>query len=99
MNPMIVVVLVGVGVAAAAGLLFFVFMDRGSPRAAERLDTLVGKRRKESAADLLIKASHQDNDKKNLLDAITPEIFSMTKIFEQAECNIKPSTLFGIALV
>jgi tight adherence protein B len=92
-------VLIGLLVVAVIGVLFFVFMDRGGNRAAERLDSLVGKRRKESAAELLLKQTATDSDKKNLLDAITPNILTMEKLFEQADCNIKPSSLFGIALV
>jgi tight adherence protein B len=85
-------------VAAVLGVLFFVFMDKGGARASERLDSLVGKRRKESAADLLLKQSAQETDKKNLLDALTPNVLTMEKLFEQADCNIKPSSLFFVAL-
>jgi tight adherence protein B len=99
MNPILIPVGIFLLVAAVIGVVFFVFLDRGGNRAAERLDSLVGKRRKESAADLLLKHSAQDTDKKTLLDAITPSILTMEKLFEQADCNIKPSSLFGIALV
>ena len=91
--------LIGLAVAAISGVLLFVLLDRGTGRAAERLDSLVGKRRKESAAELLLKQSAQDSDKKNLLDALTPNLLSLEKIFEQADCNIKPSSLFGVALI
>jgi len=91
--------LIGLAVATIAGVLLFVVLDRGTGRAAERLDTLVGKRRKESAAELLLKQSAQDSDKKNLLDALTPNMLSLEKVFEQADCNIKPSSLFGVAVI
>lgn len=98
-NPMIIYLLVFLTVSVFIGILAFVFMDSKPNRAVERLDTMVGKRRKESAADLLLKQSVTETDKKNLLDVLTPEFFSLTDLFEQAECNIKPSSLFGIGLV
>lgn len=98
MNPMILLI-VFLAVAAAAGVLFFVFMDRGSPRTTERLETLVGKRRKESAAELLIKDSARESDKNKLLEAITPKFLSVSKMFEQADCHIKPSSLMGVGLL
>jgi tight adherence protein B len=81
------------------GILAFVFMDNKGQRASERLDTLVGKRRKESAADLLLKQSAMESDRKNLLDAITPDFLTIQTLFEQADCNIKPGTLLGIGLI
>src|SRR5262249_11032072 len=47
---------------------------------------------------LLLKQALQEVDKKNLLDAITPEFLNLQKIFEQADANIRPSALFGVAL-
>lgn len=99
MNPTMVLVLIAVTVTGFIGILAFVFMENKGGRASERLDQMVGKRRKESAADLLLKQSMQETDKRNLLDAITPEVLSMQTLFEQADCNIKPSTLMGISLL
>ncbi|MBL8794232.1 MAG: type II secretion system F family protein [Planctomycetia bacterium] len=96
---MLAPIMIGLLVAAVVGVLLFVLAERTAPRAAERLDTLVGKRRKESAADLLLKEQARDADKKNLMDAVMPEILTFQKVFEQADCNIKPSALFSIALV
>ena len=47
---------------------------------------------------MLLKQALQEVDKKTLLDRLTPEFFNLTKMFEQADCNIKPSALFGIAV-
>jgi tight adherence protein B len=96
MNPTTIAILV-VTAMVAVGLLAFVFMGEKS-RASERLDTLVGKRRKESAADLLLKQSMQETDKKNLLDALTPNFLTIQTLFEQADCNIKPGTLVGVGM-
>jgi len=96
MTPTTIAILL-LTVMVAVGLLAFVFIGDKN-RASERLDTLVGKRRKESAADLLLKQSVAEADKKNLLDAITPNFLSVQTLFEQADCNIKPGTLVGIGL-
>src|ERR1700724_3795777 len=98
-NPMVISILAFAVVAVLVAAVFFLFTDRGTGRAAERLDTLVGKRRKESAADMLLKQSAQEADKRNLMDALMPNVLSLEKLFEQADCNIKPSSLFGVALV
>ncbi len=97
--PWMIAGLVFMTVSVAIAALAFVFLDPKSSRAADRLDSIVGKRRKESAAELLLKESVKESDKKNLFDALMPEILSMDKLFEQADCNIRPSSLFGIALV
>jgi tight adherence protein B len=85
-------------VASCVGLLAFVFRDNG-PQTATRLDLLVGKRSRadNEKADILRKTA-VEGDKRNLLDAVTPKFLSPRTLFEQADCNIKPSTLFGIGL-
>src|SRR6516162_265350 len=100
MNLMLLVpLLAAVSVAALIGVLAFVFRD-GGPKTATRLDLLIGKRRREDdqAADILRKTAFE-NDKKSFLELITPNFLSPQKYFEQADCHIKPSTLFGIGLV
>src|SRR5437879_1687360 len=82
MNPMLVPVLVG-GLVIAMVVLFYVAL-RGNREAA--------------SADMLLKQALQEADKKSLLDRLTPGFLNITKTFEQADCNIKPSALFGISL-
>jgi tight adherence protein B len=77
----------------------FVLKDYSAPKTSERLDTLIGKRRKEDPSADILKRTAFASDKKSLLEALTPNILSLEKVFEQADCNIKPSTLFGIGLV
>jgi tight adherence protein B len=97
MTPMFISLVTFVIVAAVVGLLAFVLRD-ATPKAATRLDLLVGKRRKEDpGADILRKTAFE-SDKKTLLEQLTPNIPSLHRIFEQADCHIKPSTLFGISL-
>src|SRR5262245_12746249 len=99
MTPTLLIpILAFVAVAAVVGVLAFVFRD-GGPKTANRLDVLVGKRTKEDAqkADILRKTAFE-GDKKSLLEVLTPNIPSLNKIFEQADCHIKPSTLFGIGM-
>src|ERR1700678_1148211 len=91
--------LVGGLMFAAVALVFMVFGRKNDGRASERLDVLVGRNvRKDSSADMLLKQALQEKDKNTLLDRITPEMFNLTRMFEQADVNIKPSALFGISL-
>jgi tight adherence protein B len=98
-TPFLISVLAFMMVSALVGLLAFVLRDR-TPQASTRLDMLVGKRRREdaAAADILRKTAFE-GDKKSLLEAVTPKFLSPQKLFEQADCHIKPSTLTGIGLL
>ncbi len=96
MSPMLISIIAFVGVASVVGALAFVFREQ-TPQTATRLDLLVGKRRREQdqAADILRKKAFE-SDKKSLLQSITPRFLSPQKLFEQADCHIKPNTLLGI---
>jgi tight adherence protein B len=85
-------------VSALVGLVAFVLRDYGSPKTDERLDVLVGKRKDDPGTDILKKSAFE-SDKQSFLELITPNIPSLKRIFEQAECHIKPSTLFGVSLL
>lgn len=99
MTPIMISAMVFLAVAALVGVLAFVFRDN-TPQTALRLDLLVGKRTREAdkAADILRKQAFE-SDKKNFLETITPQFLTPQKLFEQADCHIKPSTLFGIGLL
>jgi tight adherence protein B len=99
MTPMMISVVAFLAVTAIVGLVAFVLRDYGATGAAERLDTLVGKGPKTDPTAEIIKKSAFESDKKSLLELITPNIISLHKIFEQADCHIKASTLFGIGLL
>jgi tight adherence protein B len=93
------VALVFVSVAGLVGAVAFLLNSNDTGKASARLDAMVGKGgRKDSSADLLLKQALNEVDRKTILDAITPEIFNVTKVFEQADANIRPSALFGISL-
>ena len=99
MTPMIIYALVFLGVASLIGLLAFVFRDQ-SPQTATRLDLLVGKRRRgETLGPDILRKSAFDNDKKSLLETLTPKFLTPKKLFEQADCHSKPGTLTGVALL
>jgi tight adherence protein B len=85
-------------VAGLVGALTFILRDRG-PQPGSRLDILVGKRRKEDPGADILKKTAFESDKKSLLELVTPKIPSVEKLFEQADCHIKPSTLFGLGLL
>ncbi|HTU90555.1 MAG TPA: type II secretion system F family protein [Gemmataceae bacterium] len=99
MTPLLISAMVFLTVAALVGMFAFVFRD-STPQTATRLDLLVGKRSRDAdkAQDILRKQAFE-GDKKNLLEAITPKFLTPRKMFEQADCHIKPSTLFGIGLL
>jgi tight adherence protein B len=99
MNPLLLPFLIGAFVVAMVVMLYIAFRSGDNGAAADRLDQLVGRNtRKDSSADMLLKQALQEVDKKTLMDRLTPEIFNLTKVFEQADCNIKPSALFGISI-
>src|SRR4051794_37668830 len=85
-------------VCVVVGVLAFVFRSE-TPKAATRLDLLVGKRRKDDdpQADILRKSAFE-GDKKSLMEMLTPKFMSPQKLFEQADCHIKPATLTGIGI-
>jgi tight adherence protein B len=93
---MIISALVFGGVTALVGVLAFVFREQG-PQTATRLDLLVGKRSRQDQqqADILRKTAFE-SDKKSLMESMIPRFISLPRLFEQADCHIKPGTLAGI---
>ncbi|MBY0512569.1 MAG: type II secretion system F family protein [Gemmataceae bacterium] len=99
MTPALIPLLIGGLVVAAVVMLLIAVRKNDDGKASERLDALVGRNvRKDSSADMLLKQALQEVDRKTFLDKLTPEIFNVKKMFEQADVNIKPSALFGIAV-
>jgi tight adherence protein B len=99
MSTTLIVPLVAFGVVAGlVGLVAFVFRDTG-PKPGNRLDVLVGKRRKDDGATDILRKTAFENDKKSLLAFLTPNLPSLERLFQQADCHIRPSTLFGIGLL
>jgi tight adherence protein B len=47
---------------------------------------------------MLLRQALQESDKRTLMDRLTPEFLNLSKVFEQADVNIRPSALFGISL-
>jgi tight adherence protein B len=99
MTPLMISALVFLAVAALVGVAAVAFRE-STPQTAARLDLLVGRRSREAekAQDILRKQAFE-SDKKNFLETITPKFLTPQKLFEQADCHIKPSTLFGIGLL
>src|SRR6266576_2355797 len=98
MTPMMISVLAFAGVAAVVGLLAFV-MGEGGSKVTDRLDTLTGRKKKDDETTNILKKTAFDRDKKSLLEALTPNLPSLSKIIVQADVHIRASTLFGIGLV
>lgn len=99
MTPLMISLLAFAGVSALVGVLAFVLNDNSGKGAAERLDTLTGRRKREDETTTILKKSALDGDKKSLLDALTPRLPSLNKVIVQADANIKASTLLGIGAV
>jgi tight adherence protein B len=98
MNPMMLL-LIFAGVAGLVGAVAFLMRGSGNDRVTERLDQLVGRGGpKDSSADLLLRQALNDVDRKTLLERFTPEFLKVSKTFEQADVNMKPSVLFGVSL-
>lgn len=99
MTPMLISLMAFAAVAALVGAVAFMFRGDGQATA-NRLDVLVGRRSREDsqAADILRKSAFE-GDKQTFLEALTPKFLSPKKLFEQADCNIKPSSLFGAGLI
>jgi tight adherence protein B len=99
MTPLMISLVAFVAVSAVVGLVAFVLKDFGSAKTAERLDALVGKGNVTDGATDILKKTAFEGDKKSFLEMITPNLPSVDKIFEQADCNIRPSTIFGLGLL
>jgi tight adherence protein B len=92
-------VLAFMGVAALIGVLAFVLGGDSGAKTADRLDSLTGKRKKDDEATNILRKSAIEGDKRSLMEAITPRMPSLDKLFIQADCHIKPSTLSGVGLL
>jgi tight adherence protein B len=99
MTPLVISVLAFLGVTTVVGLVAFMLKDYGAASASDRLDTLTGRRRRDDGTTDILKKTAFENDKKSLLEALTPNLPSFQKWFIQADCHIRPSTLFGIGLL
>jgi len=99
MTPLIISVLAFLGVTALVGMLMFVFAGDENQRTTERLETLTGKRRRDDESAGILRNAAFERDKKSLLEMVTPTFPSLQRLFLQADCHIKPSTLFGVAML
>ena len=95
MNLLVIVPFVVVMVVV--GLLALVFRGDGKEKSASRLDVLVGKRRNDSAPDLLRNFDF-DADGKSLLDRMASKLPNMQRFFDQADYH-KPNQLLIVGLV
>jgi tight adherence protein B len=92
------IMMMGVVITAAiVGVVFLVSRGQGSGKAASsRLDVLVGKKRTESSQELLLKQQAFDADKSKFIEFLSSKVPNLQAFFEQADANIKPSSLFLI---
>jgi tight adherence protein B len=99
MDPVILAAIMFIVVTGGVGLLIFALRGGDQTKAEGRLDALIGRGgAKDSSTDLILKQALKEVDRKNLMDALTPAFLNLNKTFEQADANIKPSALVGLAL-
>ncbi len=99
MTPLLISVLAFLGVTAVVGLVMFVLAGNDGPRTADRLDTLTGKRKREDEVTSILRKTAFERDKRTFLEMFVPSFPSLQKLFQQADCHIKPNTLFGIGFL
>jgi tight adherence protein B len=99
MDPIYTSLLAFLVVTGVVAIIAFFVRNPDRGLAADRLDAIVGRgSHRESSSDLLLKQALSEVDKKTILDAFTPNLVSMERIFEQADANIRPSALFAISI-
>lgn len=103
MMTLVIPVVAFLGVVALVGVVGFVLKGRDA-RQEERLDAFTGNKRIEGgkggpAANEIWKEKAFEDDKRNLLDQLMPNLPSLQKIFEQADVNVKASTLLAISMI
>ena len=86
---------------AALVMAIFMFSTKEPNKVLEsRLDVLAGKvTREESRQTDLLRKTYTETDRNSLIQAFMPRMISVEKIFEQADCNIPPSTLISISIM
>jgi tight adherence protein B len=100
MDPMILAVIIFFLVSVGVGAIVFALRGNSNERATQRLDQLVGRGRnnQDSSADMLLRQALDEANVRSLMDRLMPDAFNFTRVFEQADVNIRPSALFGIAI-
>ena len=86
---------------AALVMSVFMFSTKEPNRALEsRLDVLAGKiTREESLQTDILRKTIMETDRNSLFQTLLPRMISVERIFEQADCNITPSTLISISII
>ncbi len=98
MSPLMICVLVFIGVRLSWECCCS-FSTTAPPSLRTGSTSSPAARSGEDAATSILKKSAFEHDKKSLLEVLTPNFPSLQKLFEQADCHIRPSTLIGIGVV
>jgi tight adherence protein B len=86
------------GVTVFVGLIALLWRGNGGGKAASRLDALVGQRPTESSSDLL-RTIDFEGEKRSVLELLAAKVPNLERIFEQADCNIRPSQLIILSVI
>jgi tight adherence protein B len=95
---MSMVVPLGLGVTVFVALIALLWRGNGNGKAASRLDALVGQRPTENSSDLL-RTIDFESEKRSMLELMAAKIPNLERIFEQADCNIRPSQLILLSVI
>jgi len=104
MMTLVVSLVAFLGVAIAVGAVGFALRGREA-RGDERLDAFTGQKRADGRAGAanqineIWKEKAFEEDKRNLLDQLIPNVPSLQRVFEQADVNVKPNTLLAISFI
>src|SRR5262245_57755462 len=103
MMTILIPVVAFLGVVAVVGVVGFVLKGRDG-RQEERLDAFTGNKRVDGkpggpAANEIWKEKAFEDDKRNLLDQLMPSMPSLQRVFEQADVNVKASTLLAVSVI
>ncbi len=86
-------------VSFCAGGVVYALKKDDNEQISRRLDILAGKSMvSESSPDMIVRQALRESDTRSLLDRLMPEVLNFTSLLEQADVNIRPSALFGIAI-
>jgi tight adherence protein B len=100
MNIVLLSTVVFLIVTVGVGLVAYVFRDKGDT-SEDRLAAFTGKKDTGSQSEVLEiwRKEAMETDTAGFLSKILSNLPNIAKFFEQAECNIAPSTLLAVSLV
>jgi tight adherence protein B len=100
MTPIVISILVFAGVTGLIGAATFLFRSK-PPAAEDRLAAFTGQKKEtdSSSAVEIWKKEAFEGEKKSFMERVMPNLPSLDRIMQQADCHIKPSTLLSASII